>query len=500
MGVLFLEGGPGSGTYVWSTWLFLRALGLIYFIAFSSYAVQVKGLIGAHGILPAKQYLVAQKTVLGRSRFLLLPSLCWCNASDAFLQFLCWGGALLSVAQLFGFAPIVVLPLLWLFYLSLFNVSRVFLGYQWDVLLLETGFLAMFAVPLSLTPGWPPDHEMPWTIRWLLWLLLFRLMFLSGYVKLRSGDPTWRNLTALAFHYETQPLPTRMAWHIHQLPMWFHKVSALAMYCIELILPFGIFIPVARPIAAWSFIAFMILIMVTGNYGFFNLATVALCLLLFDDSAYGHTFAAQIVSPQPISSPVGFALLILLLLLTTNLGFHLFGVQHRCLDTFGKFCNWFDRFRILNSYGLFSIMTPKRFEILVQGSDDDKEWRTFEFRYKPGDLCEPPRQVAPHQPRLDWQMWFAALSDYRHNPWFISFLLRLLEGRPEVLRLLEANPFVQGSPRFVRAVLCEYHFTDRKTRKQTGRWWRREKKWLYGPVLSLEGEQRQFMPAEDLED
>jgi hypothetical protein len=243
----------------------------------------------------------------------------------------------------------------------------------------------------------------------------------------------------------------------------------------------------------------MILIMATGNYGFFNLATLALCLLLFDDSAYGRIFGAPPSSMQIISSPALVGLFTLLLLLTTNLGCHIFGIQHRCLDAFGRFCSWFDRFRIVNSYGLFSVMTPKRFEILVQGSDDGKEWRDFKFRYKAGDLHEAPRPAAPHQPRLDWQMWFAALSDYRQNPWFTAFLVRLLEKRPEVLRLLKENPFVgSGSPRFVRAVLCEYHFTDRKIRKKTGQWWRREKKWLYGPVFSLQGEQRQFMPPDDL--
>src|SRR4051812_9683484 len=250
-------GGTGTGIYVWSTWLFLRAVGLIYLTAFISYAVQVKGLIGARGILPVEPYLVAQTLNLGRRRFWFLPTLCWWNASDGFLQFLCWGGALLSLAQVIGFEQVIVLPMLWLFYLSLFNVSRVFLGYQWDVLLLEMGFLAMFAAPMSLLPTWPAGYEMPWIVRWLLWMLLFRMMFLSGFVKLRSGDASWRNLSALAFHYETQPLPTRAAWYLHQMPKWFHKISALAMYFIELVAPFGIFLPTTRPVTAVLVIGFM---------------------------------------------------------------------------------------------------------------------------------------------------------------------------------------------------------------------------------------------------
>jgi len=174
------------------------------------------------------------------------------------------------------------------------------------------------------------------------------------------------------------------------------------------------------------------------------------------------------------------------------------GISHRCLGPLMKFCGWFDRFRILNSYGLFSVMTPKRLEILIMGSDDGKEWRPYHFRYKPGNLDEPPRRVAPHQPRLDWQMWFAAFSDYRYNAWFIALLIRLLEGRPEVLALLEENPFTPGPPRFIRAVLYEYHFTDFATRRRTGHWWRREKKWFYCPVLSLKGEERQLMTVDDL--
>src|SRR5258706_3072593 len=252
----------GSGSYVWATWLFLRALGLVYLLAFVSCALQVKGLIGRNGIVPATEFLVECERRLGRARWWSMPTLCWWSASNLALQLLCWSGALLSILQLIGLAQPLVLFLLWLFYLSLFNVSRPFLGYQWDVLLLEFGFLAIFAAPLDLLPHWPPAHDPHGPIRWLLWLLLFRLMFLSGYVKVRSGDRSWRDLTALAFHYETQPLPTRAAWHVHQLPVWFHKGSTVIMYFLELALPFAIFVPdhSFRAVAAGGFILFMIAI------------------------------------------------------------------------------------------------------------------------------------------------------------------------------------------------------------------------------------------------
>ena len=497
------QGAVGNETYVWATWLFLRSLGFIYFIAFVSYALQVKALIGRNGILPVREYLEEHEKRLGRSRFWILPTLFWWNQSDRFLQAVCWGGALLSITQIVGLVEPIVLLLLWFFYLSLFNVSRLFLGYQWDVLLLEMGFLAIFAAPIQLMPHWPPSHELHWLIRWLFWLLLFRLMFLSGFVKLRSGDRSWRDFTALTFHYETQPLPTRAAWYVQQLPVWFHKVSTVVMYVIELALPFVIFVPGLywRPFAGLAFIMFMILIMITGNYGFFNIATIALCLLLFDDSILVRFFGAlpPDVSSPPVGSPfMALLIFLLLLLLSANLFVRIVGMSHRCLGPFMKFCGWFDRFRILNSYGLFSVMTPKRLEILITGSDDGKKWRPYHFRYKPGNLDEPPRRVAPHQPRLDWQMWFAAFSDYRYNAWFIALLIRLLEGRPEVLALLEENPFTPKPPRFIRAVLYEYHFTDFATRRRTGHWWRREKKWFYCPVLSLKGEGRQLMTVDDL--
>jgi predicted DCC family thiol-disulfide oxidoreductase YuxK len=270
-------------------WLFLRALGVVYLVAFVSLGTQINGLIGHNGILPADQFMSAVKQQcdardIGLERFHLLPTLCWFDASDGFLDFQCAAGTVLALLLIAGIAPVPCLVLLWLLYLSLATIGRDFLGFQWDNLLLEAGFLAIFFAPLQLLPrpsrGTPPSRA----VLWLLWLLLFKLMFSSGCVKLLSGDPNWRNLTALTFHYYTQPLPTWIGWYANQLPLWFQKLSCAAMFGIELGAPWLIFAPRRlRFLGGAAIAALQILILLTGNYTFFNLLTLALCLLLLDD-------------------------------------------------------------------------------------------------------------------------------------------------------------------------------------------------------------------------
>jgi lipase maturation factor 1 len=498
--------------YSVGAWLFLRAIGLIYVIAFASLALQIDGLAGRQGILPAREFLAEVRRQFGRSRFRAVPTLCWLNDSDPFLRFLCWGGAAAGVLVLTGVATLPALMMCWVFYLSLFGVARLFLGYQWDVLLLETGFLAILLAPLRLLPTGPVDAP-PWPILILLYWLLFRLMFLSGLAKLRSGDVTWRRFTALAHHYETQPLPTPPAWSAHQLPQSFHKLSALVMFVVELGVPFLIFAPPPyRYWAAFAFVGLMLLIMLTGNYCFFNLLAIALCFLLFDNSFYGQSLATTSTS-WPGGLLVATAVVMLGLSMIRLL--RLFRVDGPLVRVINR---WLDAVPIVNPYGLFSVMTTSRMEIVVEGSRDGRTWEPYEFKWKPGDVTRAPPWVAPHQPRLDWQMWFAALGDYRQNGWFIGFLIRLLQGSPPVLALLRRNPFPDGPPSYVRAVLYQYRFTDRKTRRatglrraggsdgwphteapapQAGAWWTREKRWLYCPVYSLRGPEREFMPGDD---
>lgn len=491
-------------SYQLSRGLFLRSLGIIYLIAFLSFWLQLSGLIGSNGILPAsrtmsllRQGVTAQH--IGLDRYHLLPTLCWITDRDWFLNCQCAAGAITAGVLVIGFLPVPCLIVLWILYLSLVTISNEFLGFQWDNLLLETGFLAIFLAPLQALPKLrfapPPSGLVLWLFRWLL----FRLMFESGCVKLLSGDPTWRNLTALKVHYETQPLPTWIGWYAHQLPAWAQKSSTALMFGIELFVPFLIFAPRRlRHFASIALIALQLLILLTGNYCFFNLLTIALCLLLFEDSALWRIIpekwrARLQHQPQPMTGrqlhwPRQITVPLFCLTLTATLveGSLRFGARLPGPRPVLALVQWLAPLRTFNNYGLFAVMTTTRPEIIVQGSMDGENWSDYEFKYKPGELKRRPRFVEPHQPRLDWQMWFAALSNYQQNRWFVSFCIRLLQGSPEVLRLLEHNPFPSQPPRYVRALVYEYHFTDLATRHRTGAWWRRDLKGTYLPAIGLQ--------------
>jgi hypothetical protein len=470
--------------------LFLRLLGLVYLAAFLSLAVQVEGLIGSKGILPVAELLDWARARTGPERHFLFPSLFWLNASDAALAAASWGGAILSCLLLAGLAPAPLLFALWALYLSLTSAGQIFLGYQWDALLLETGFLAIFWAPFSLRlrPGpQPPAVLVNWLLRWLL----FRLMFSSGVVKLLSGDPTWRDLTALRYHYWTQPLPTWTAWYVDHLPGWFHAGSLVAMLAMELAVPLLIFAPRRlRLVACGALVALQLAIAATGNYAFFNLLTIVLCLVLLDDRSLPEGLRRRLVpaaSGEPGRGWPRWVLLPLAALVSLLSAIQMSG-------TVGLRVPWpaparavyraAAPFQVVNGYGLFAVMTTRRPEILVEGSDDGVAWKAYELRWKPGDVTRAPAFVAPHQPRLDWQMWFAALETCEANPWLLRFLARLLDGSPPVVGLLERNPFPRSPPRLVRAVLYEYRFTD--ARESGGAWWRREEVGLFCPVLSRE--------------
>jgi len=483
-------------------WLFLRGLGVVYLIAFASLASQIIGLAGSDGIMPAKQILQAYvQNIPGPARFYAAPTLCWSSAEDGFLRFQCVAGVVLAILLILGIAPAPCLFLLWLIYLSLSVVCTVFLGFQWDALLLEAGLLAIFFAPLRLWPNLPRERPPSRLALWLLRCLLFKLMFLSGVVKLVSNDVTWRNLTALTVHYETQPLPTWTAWYVHQLPIWAHKVSCVAMFGVELIVPFFIFLPRRiRFVAFWLFVALQLVIALSGNYTFFNLLTVVLCLPLLDDRAlarfaprkWAECAAAARNPPWLRGRPLRIAHIALLSVVAAVVlsvsaveVFGRLGVRWPSDSIFIRLHSWIAPLRSVNGYGLFAVMTTSRPEIIVEGSNDGVTWLPYEFKYKPGDLKRRPRFVAPHQPRLDWQMWFAALGDVRHNPWFINFCVRLLQGKPEVLTLVKTNPFPEQPPKYIRAQLYDYRFTNFEQRRINGSWWRREFKREYCPPLSL---------------
>ena len=471
-----------------SCWLFLRLLGVVYLIAFASLSVQIIGLAGAHGILPAAPFLEAVHQQLGAAGYWLAPTVCWVNASDAALRGVCAAGIGLSVLLILDIAPALTLGLLYAAYLSVATICRDFLWFQWDSLLLEAGFLAIFLAPRRFVPrsaGDPPHSPlMLWLLRWLL----FRVMFSSGVVKLASGDPTWRSLTALAFHYYTQPLPTWTSWYAHHWPLWFHRASCVLVFALELLAPWLIFGARRTRRLAFALLCLLqTLIAATGNYGFFNLLTIVLCVLLLDDDVWprrwrviGGSLGAGARWPSWLTVPVGAIIGVLSIV-------PMLGVMREPVRVAPLVAAYraLAPFRLVNSYGLFAVMTTARPEIILEGSRDQREWRAYEFFDKPGDVHRAPRFVAPFQPRLDWQMWFAALGGLEDTRWFLPLCERLLEGSPDVLALLKENPFPDAPPRYLRATVYDYAFTDTATRRADGAWWRRTRRDLYCPVLAL---------------
>ncbi len=470
--------------------LFLRLLGFCYLAAFLSLWLQVDGLVGSGGILPVRDFLEAVRAQLGGARWTLFPTLCWVDAGDGFLHFLCAGGTAASLLLLVGLVPVPALLVCWGFYLSLSVAGQEFLEFQWDILLLETGFLALWLAPVKRW-RFGLSLEASRVARALLLWLLFRLMFSSGFVKLASGDPNWRNLTALTFHYWTQPLPPWTAWFMDKLPLFFQKLSCAVMFAVELGAPFLILTPRRlRLLAAAAMAGLEAIIAATGNYAFFNLLTIALCVLLVDDASLPSRLRRRAAAdpqasrgrwPRFALAPVAAVLLIASCV-------HFFAGTLRWRLPWPGFAITLARaavpFHSVGMYGLFMVMTTARPEILVEGSADGVTWIPYEFRWKPGDVTRRPSFVAPHQPRLDWQMWFAALGRCEDSPWFASFERRLLEGSPAVLRLLARNPFPDAPPRYLRTTTYAYRFTDAAERRATGAWWKRRLVGPYCPTLA----------------
>ncbi len=424
---------------------FLRLLGGIYLIAFASLWPQIVGLIGANGIAPAAETLLAMHSDYGWPVYLDVPSLFWLAPKDWCLIALCGLGCLAALLLIFGLFVRSSAFAAYILYLSLISIGQPFTSFQWDALLLETGFLAIFAGSPLLSLAYR--------------FLLFRLMFESGLVKLTSHDVNWRNLHALRYHFFTQPLPTPLAYYVQRAPEWVLDSGTLAVLSIELLVPFLLFFPSRhiRRAAVALLVLLQTLIALTGNYAFFNILTVALCLWGLEDECYSRLKNWRLAFRAPaalVNLPVA-AVMTLGLLQIFDLQPSLFG-----------------SFEIVNPYGLFAVMTTSRVELVVEGSDDLSNWRPYAFRYKPGDVRRNLPVVAPYQPRLDWQMWFAALGSPSQNLWVRTLVYRLLLGQPEVLELLEPQPFPK-TPQAIRIQAYTYIFTEPAERRHTGNIWRR---------------------------
>jgi hypothetical protein len=472
----------GPPRYDLIAFLFLRLFGLIYFSAFVSFGVQAQGLIGSHGILPLADMVNAVRAQTGPERFVLMPMVFWWNASDFAIRSVCWAGAALSLLLVFNLLPRLSLLLLYVLYLSLLYGGQTFMSYQWDTYLLETGFLALL-LSFATVPG-------IWLLRWLL----FRFLFMSGVVKLLSGDPNWRNLSALSYHFLTQPLPTPLAWYAAQLPARMLQFATGATFFIELVLPFLIFCP--RRLRFFSACGILLLqgcILITGNYNWFNLQTMLLCMLLFDDAALQRLLPRQLirvlpagmrhrVPGRPATLIVGVLGLLIVFCSLVQMEVRFGGDPPAAAQTVEQII---DPLHIVSGYGLFAVMTTQRDEIVIEGSNDGVEWREYEFRYKPGDLARRPRWNIPHQPRLDWQMWFAALDDPQRLPWFSRFLAALLRNEPAVMALLVNNPFPGKAPVYVRAQYYDYTYASSEE-KAKGLWWDRRLLGVYFPAARLQ--------------
>lgn len=462
----------------------LAGLGLCYLAAFWSLGVQARGLFGADGLLPAAQYLDAASRQLGAARFWSLPTLAWLSASDAALVGMCWAGAAASLGLILDVAAGPCALACWALYLSLTVAGTQFLGYQWDALLLEAGLIACFLAPWSRRAR---RTEASRGALLLARLLLVKLMLESGLVKLLSGDPSWRSLTALRYHYWTQPLPTPPAWWASLLPAWAQKLSCAAMFAVELGAPWLLLGPRrVRAAGAAAIAALMLLIALTGNYGFFNLLTAVLCLAALDDSFPLLARAGPRAAPRPPSPWRGRAVgaFAAVWLALSGLLWALQGgasLPRACVSVLAAA----EPLRSVGAYGLFAVMTKTRDEIMIEVSADGRDWREWPFRWKPGAPSAAPRWAAPHMPRLDWQMWFAALG--APSPWMNNLIFRLLQGGSPVEGLLGPSPLGGARPLYARASTWTARFSTPEERRADGSWWKRERKGLFFPVVSLKG-------------
>ena len=466
--------------------IFLRLLGFVYFVAFASLAPQLPGLVGSDGLLPAAGYLERAYDLWGVDAYLELPTLLWIWPGDGLLTALCWLGIALSIAAMVGIAPIAVFASLWALYLSLAVAGQDFLFFQWDLLLLETGVLAVLYAPAGWWPPLQTRHSPSAAARWLVWGLAFKLTFLSGVTKLLSGDETWSGLTALRYHYETQPIPTWIGWYAHNAPDWFGTLSVGVMFLVELVVPFVILFPTrfrgARIAGCALLCLLQVLIAATGNYGFFNLLTLVLYASLLDDAAILRLLPwlwtppgyAQRGAPERGMRRTALAVVATLVAILSALTFV------RELRRPAPMPEWSNALlrtvaplRSVSGYGLFRVMTTERPEIVIEGSADGDTWSEYRFPWKAGELDRAPGFVQPHMPRLDWQMWFAALDPQRQAHWLFALVDGLLENDPAALELLDGNPFDDEPPAFVRLVMYRYRFTTPEEGAQ-GDWWKRE--------------------------
>ncbi len=496
--------GETSHTHLLPRWIFLRCLGVIYFSAFYSLVFQIKGMMGPHGILPAAGYLQDVANYYpGLQRFWFAPTLLWLGAGNHALMLITWAGLIASVAIIFNLWPRLSVTVCLVCFLSFVAAAQDFSGFQSDGMLLEAGFISLFFAPPGLRPRLGATHAPSRLSLFLLRWEWFRIYFESGVVKLTSGDYSWRHLTAMDDYYQNGPLPTWIGWYVQQLPHRFHAATAFMTLAAELGLVWMLFLPRRFRILCFLIVTpFQIGIILTANYTFLNYLVLVLGFLLLDDGfirsllpqhwknlgRQDSTEPSEIQAVparaaawlRPVWRSVAAIYLGWVFYATTALLFAMIPyapplplAPARALEPF----------RIANQYGLFANMTHERYEIEFQGSSDGQNWTPYFFRYKPQDVYKAPGIYAPYQPRFEWDLWFASLGNWRNYPWVVQTEACLLQNEPDVLALFAGNPLSSAPPQKVRAVIWQYWFTDRATKRKGGTWWRRELLGVYAPMV-----------------
>ena len=461
--------------------LFLKFFGLNCLFAFYSLKKQVNGLYGTTGVQPFN--LVISSLIKNNfdNKFWKVPTLFWLSQSNLFINLVLNIGLISSSLIFLGNLNPIYFAITYICYQSFVSIGSPFLSFQWDVMLLEMCFYSFF---YSMTS--PPNLF----LHYALWLFFVRFMMSACIAKLKSGDKNWWNLTATTYHYLTQPLPTLPAWYAHKLPINLHKLSCAITLLIQtcctplLLTPFFF-----RKWLILPQILLQFLIALTGNYCFFNTMTLNMLILFYPDSSLSFLQSfANFRIPLNINS---FLLFISLFVVYNNISifiqqFFSHNVKSDKLNEIINYKNNYAQFNIINTYGLFANMTTQRNEIVIEGSMDGKNWKEYHFKFKPGKLETGLKLIAPMQPRLDWQMWFAALNNFKSNPWFLNFLIRLVKNEKEVLKLIDHNPFAnQKSVKFIRALLYSYTFTSIDEHKNTKNYWNRKLIGEYSPVIEV---------------
>lgn len=460
-----------------------RALGAIYLIAFLVAVNQFRPLLGERGLLPAPRFL-------SRVPFRQAPSLFHLGYSDRLLTIAAWVGVVLSAAIVVGLvdaAPLLVWMLvwfiLWALYLSIVNIGQTFYAFGWESLLLEAGFFAIFLGPARLAP--------PLVVIWVFRWLLFRVEFGAGLIKVRS-DPCWRDLTCLYYHHETQPMPNPLSWFFHHLPNRLHKVEVLGNHFAQLVAPVGLAFP--QPVSDIAGVVIVVTqgwLVLSGNFSWLNAITIVCAVSAFDNRALGAVLPVH--APSLISPPLWYDGV--LIALTIGVLFLSYWPARNLLSRRQLMNFSFNPYHLVNAYGAFGAITRIRYEIIVEGTaaselTEATTWAEYEFKGKPGDPRRVPPQVAPYHLRLDWLMWFAAMSSPIEHPWFVPFLIKLLENDRPTLKLLRRNPFRDAPPAFVRARLYRYRFARARERRETGQWWTRDLMGDYVPPVRLRASTR----------